>query len=208
MADSSSPHKRDLRLLITQVAGAWACGSVFMGTVALLFLVSQRLLFGPGLGGEPSWACPQPITQELCRSLSLYLLTPIERLAVVALVAMLFVSLAVLLWRTVAATWLADDARAKLLWIVVVGFGGLTGWSFAALVTFTAGFSPVTQLILAYTAGGLPFALFASMLLRPWRANVAAIGVSAGLVAAGFLMMAGHSPTYPQNVFTLYSAFF
>ena len=41
------------------------------------------------------------------------------------------------------------------------------------------------------------------MLLRPWRANVVAGGVCAGLVAAGFLMVAGRP--VPLNVFTLYA---
>ena len=43
------------------------------------------------------------------------------------------------------------------------------------------------------------------MLLRPWRANVVAGGVAAGLVAAGFLMIAGHP--VPQNPFTLYAEY-
>jgi hypothetical protein len=71
------------------------------------------------------------------------------------------------------------------------------------VVTFAAGFGFTLQLVLAYTAGGLPFALVAGMLLRPWRANVAAGGVSAGLVMAGFLMVAGLPQ--PLNAFTLYA---
>ena len=81
--------------------------------------------------------------------------------------------------------------------------GGLAGWSYAAVVTYAAGFGSTTQLILAYTAGGLPFALVAALLLRPWRANVVAGGMCAGLVAAGFLMVAGRPA--PQNVFLLYA---
>lgn len=71
------------------------------------------------------------------------------------------------------------------------------------MVTYAAGFDSTTQLIFAYTAGGLPFALVAALLLRPWRVNVVAGGVCAGLVAAGFLMVAGHPA--PQNVFLLYA---
>jgi hypothetical protein len=197
---------QEFRLLAGQIAGSWACGSVLMGTVALLFLISGGLAFGtPGPGPSPLVICARPVISGLCRSPSLFQLTPLERLAVFALVAMLFVSLAVLVWRTAAATWLAGGARARLLWVVVVGLGGLAGWSFAAVVTFTVGFGPVTQLVLAYTAGGLPFGLVAAMLLRPWRANVAALGVSAGLLMAGFLMVAGRSPAFPQNAFTLYA---
>lgn len=130
---------------------------------------------------------------------------PVERLAVFALVAALFVSLGLLGSRTAAASWLTGDPRARLLWTLVVGIGGLAGWGYAAIVTFAVGFSPVTQLLLAYLAGGLPFALVAGMLLRPWRANVAALGISTGLLAAGFVMVAGHSPAYPGNVFSVYA---
>lgn len=52
------------------------------------------------------------------------------------------------------------------------------------MVSYAAGFGSATQLILAYTVGGLPFALAAALLLRPWRVNVVAGGVCAGLVAA------------------------
>lgn len=38
-----------------------------------------------------------------------------------ALVAGLFVSLAMLVWRTGAATWLGSDNRSKILWVMVVG---------------------------------------------------------------------------------------
>jgi hypothetical protein len=75
------------------------------------------------------------------------------------------------------------------------------------VITFAVAFSPVTQLILGYTCGGLPFALAAGMLLRPMRANVAAVAVSAGLVAAGFVMVAGEHQLYPQNVFALYASY-
>ena len=84
-------------------------------------------------------------------------------------VAALFVSLGLVLWRTAAATWLSADTRARLLWVILVGLGGLAGWSFAATVTFAVGFSPLVQGILAYLGGGLPFGLAAGMLLRPWR---------------------------------------
>jgi hypothetical protein len=209
MASSESDKPRsDLRLLVAQVAGAWLCGSAFMGTVALLFLISERALLGPpGPGPVPLIACPPPVIPGPCGYPSLFLLTPVERLAVFALVTALFVSLAVLIWRTTAASWLAGDTRGRLLWVLVVALGGLAGWSYAAVVTFAVGFSPVTQVVLGYTAGGLPFGLVAGTLLRPWRANIAALGVSAGLVIAGLLMVAGRHPGYPQNVFTLYAEY-
>src|SRR5215469_8002270 len=206
MANPPAPlSKSDALLMAKQVGGAWACGSVFLGTVAVLFLTSEN---APLLGlpiAVPAQTCPRPVISEPCPGPSLYQLTPLERLAAVALVGALFVSLGLLLWRTAAATWLSADTRARLLWVILVGLGGLAGWSFAATVTFAVGFSPLTQGILAYLAGGLPFGLVAGMLLRPWRANVASIALSAALVMAGFLMVAGRSPVYPQNVFALYA---
>jgi hypothetical protein len=195
----------DSRRLAGQVAGAWACGSVFMGTVAVLFLASEGTVFAqPGSGS--SGVC-LPGNTVICGRPSLFQLTPVERLAVFALLAGLFVSLAALVWRTAAATWLGGDNRAKLLWVLVVGLGGLAGWSFAAVITFAVAFSPETQLVLGYTCGGLPFALVAGMLVRPLRANVVALAVSVALVAAGFVMVAGDHQVYPRNAFTLYASY-
>lgn len=206
MTNPESPApKRDLLVLARQVAAAWACGSVFMGTVALLFLASEKVGVAQPLSGRSTFiSCPGPIIFGQCSGgTSPFDLTPVERLGVFALVAALFVALGVLVWHTAVATWLASDTRSRLLWVAVVGLGGLAGWSFAALITFDIGFGSTTQLILAYTCGGLPFGLVAGMLLRPWRANVAALAVSAGLVAAGLLMVIGHAPTYPYNLFAL-----
>ena len=188
-----------------QLASAWVCGSVLMGTVAWGFLSAQG-----GAVPQPYPVRPYaPAGSTICSSWpacgppSFFQLMPLARLAVMALVALLFVALAVIARRTTGASWLTGDARARLLWVLLAGVGGLAGWSYAAVVTFAAGFGFAAQLALAYTAGGLPFALVAGMLLRPWRANVVAGGVSAGLVAAGFLMVAGHP--VPQNVFALYA---
>lgn len=137
-----------------------------------------------------------------CAYPSLFQLMPLARLAVLVLLALLFVALMILSRLTAGASWLTGDARARLLWVLLVMAGGLIGWSYAAVVSYAAGFGSATQLILAYTVGGLPFAL-AAALLRPWRVNVVAGGVCAGLVAAGFLMVAGRPA--PQNVFLLYA---
>ena len=189
----------DARLMARQLGGAWLCGSVLMGTVALLFLRSAHPVFPV----SPPVACPGLLRRPPCLVPSFFQLTPLARLAVLALVALLFAALAVLGAWTAAASWLTGDARARLLWVLLVGGGGLIGWSYAAVVTFAAGFGSTAQLVLAYLGGGLPFALVAGMLLRPWRANVVAGGLSVGLVAAGFLMVAGHPAT--QNVFALYA---
>jgi hypothetical protein len=195
----------ETRLMAWQLAGVWACGSALMGSVAWGFLSAEGTAVPIPFPVKPSAPgggviCPG---WPLCGPPSFFQLMPLARLGVMALVALLFVALAVLGRRTAAASWLTGDARARLLWVLLVGIGGLAGWSYAAVVTFAAGFGFATQLILAYTAGGLPFALVAGMLLRPWRANVVAGGVSAGLVAAGFLMVAGNPQ--PLNVFTLYA---
>jgi hypothetical protein len=196
------------RLMAWQLAGAWACGSVLMGTVAWGFLSAEGTAVSLPAPAKPSAPAGTAICPGWppCGPPSFFQLTPLARLAILALVALLFVALGVLGRLTAGASWLTGDARARLLWVLLAGVGGLAGWSYAAVVTFAAGFGATAQLVLAYTAGGLPFALVAGMLLRPWRANVVAGGVSAGLVAAGFLMVAGSHPE-PLNVFTLYARY-
>src|SRR5258706_14450727 len=99
----SDKPRSDLRLLVAQVAGAWVCGSAFMGTVALLFLISERALLGPPNPGPwPLIACPRAVIPGPCGSPSLFLLTPVERLAVFALVAPPFVALGRLIGATPA----------------------------------------------------------------------------------------------------------
>jgi hypothetical protein len=187
--------------MVRQLTGAWLCGSVLMGTVAWGFLSAQVTAI-PVTTGLARYA-PCPGHGAPCAYPSFFQLTPLGRLAVLVLLALLLVALAVLSRWTAGASWLTGDARARLLWVLLVGAGGLAGWSYAAVVTYAAGSGATTQLILAYTAGGLPFALVAALLLRPWRVNVVAGGICAGLVAAGFLMVAGHP--VPQNVFLLYA---
>ena len=191
----------EARLMVRQLTGAWLCGSVLMGTVAWGFLSAQVTAI-PVTTGLARYA-PCPGHGAPCAYPSFFQLSPLGRLAVLVLLALLFVALAVLSWWTAGASWLTGDARARLLWVLVVMGGGLLGWSYAAVVTYAAGFDSTTQLILAYTAGGLPFALVAALLLRPWRVNVAAGAMCAGLVTAGFLMVAGRP--VPQNVFLLYA---
>ena len=161
----------DARQMERQLGGAWLCGSVVMGTVAWGFLsaegtapvpVPANLSASAGTAICPGWPPP-------CGPPSFFELMPLTRLAVLALVALLFVALALLGRWTAGASWLTGDARARLLWVLLVGGGGLIGWSYAAVITFAAGFGSTAQLILAYLGGGLPFALVAGMLLRPWR---------------------------------------
>lgn len=194
----------DARLMARQLGGAWLCGSALMGTVAWVFLAAESIARLPPTGAAAA-VCPEPLRGLPCLYPSFFQLTPLARLAVLALVALLFVALGVLGAWTAGASWLTGDARARLLWVLLVGAGGLVGWSYAAVVTFATGFGSTAQLVLAYVGGGLPFALAAGILLRPWRANVVAGGLIAGLVAAGFLMVADHPAT--QNVFALYAEY-
>ena len=185
----------DARLMVRQLVGAWLCGSVLMGTVAWGFLSAQVTAIAVTTGLAQYAPCPGHGAP--CAYPSFFQLSPLGRLAVLVLLALLFVALAVLSRWTAGASWLTGDARARLLWVLLVMGGGLVGW------TYAAGFDSGTQLILAYTAGGLPFALVAALLLRPWRVNVVAGAVSAGLVATGFLVVAARP--VPQNVFLLYT---
>jgi hypothetical protein len=187
--------------MVRQLTGVWLCGSVLMGTVAWGFLSAQGIAVP--VAARPSRSAPCPAPGVPCTYPSFFQLIPLARLAVLVLVALLFVTLAIVGKRTAGASWLTGDARARLLWVLLTGTAGLAGWSYAAVVTYAAGFSSTAQLILAYTAGGLPFALVAALLLRPWRVNVVAGVMCAGLVAAGFLMVAGHPAS--QNVFMLYA---
>jgi hypothetical protein len=189
------------RLMLRQLTGAWLCGSVLMGTVAWGFLSSQVTAIP--VATQLSQYAPCPGHGAPCAYPSFFQLMPLARLAVLALLALLFAALTVLSRWTAGASWLTGDARARLLWVVLVMAGGLAGWSYAAVVSYAAGFGSTAQLILAFTAGGLPFALAAALLLRPWRVNVVAGGICAALVAAGFLMVAGHPA--PQNAFLLYA---
>jgi hypothetical protein len=191
----------DARLMARQLTGAWLCGSVLMGTVAWGFLSAQVTAIPVTTGLAPYAPCPGHGAP--CAYPSFFQLSPLGRLAVLALLALLFVALMVLARWTAGASWLTGDARARLLWVLLVMGGGLAGWSYAAVVTYAAGFGSTAQLILAYTAGGLPFALVAALLLRPWRVNVLAGAMCAGLVAAGFLMVAARPVS--QNVFLLYA---
>ena len=191
----------DTSLMVRQLAGVWLCGSVLMGTVAWGFLSAQ--VTAVSVATPLARHAPCPGHGAPCAYPSFFQLSPLGRLAVLALLALLFVALAVLSKWTAGASWLTGDTRARLLWVLLVMGGGLAGWSYAAVVTYAAGFGSTTQLILAYTAGGLPFALVAALLLRPWRVNVVAGAMCAGLVAAGFLMVAGRP--VPQNVFLLYA---
>jgi hypothetical protein len=191
----------DARPMVRQLTGAWVCGSVLMGTVAWGFLSSQVTAIP--VATRLSRYAPCPGHGAACAYPSFFQLMPPARLAVLALLALLFVALAVLARWTAGASWLTGDARVRLLWVLLVMAGGLAGWSYAAVVTYAAGFGSTAQLILAYTAGGLPFALVAALLLRPWRVNVVAGVMCAGLVAAGVLMVAGHPAS--RCVFMLYA---
>lgn len=151
-----------------QLPIVWLISSVVTGTLALLLSTGHEEL---------------PIKP-------LFLLGGLEVLAFAGLVAVLFLALFMVGWRTITATWLRwQDPRSIMLWTLLVAVVGLAGWGFAAAVTFSAGFSHPMQLILAYTCGGLPFTLVAGMLARPWQVNAAAVMVTVIAVLLGLTLM-------------------
>lgn len=101
------------------------------------------------------------------------------------LVGLLLAGLLAIASRTRGASWLADDARGRVLWAVVVAAAGFASWGYAATVTFVAEFSTGAQIALAYVGGGLPFALVAAMLQHPWRVNLLGAGLAAVSGLAG-----------------------
>lgn len=151
-----------------QLPIVWLIGSVVLGTIALLLSTGREDV---------------PVKP-------LFLLGGAEILALVGLVTALFLALFLVGWRTVTATWLRwQDPRSVILWTLLVGAVGLAGWGFAAVVTFESGFAHTTQLVLAYTCGGLPFTLVAGLLARPWQLNAAAAMVTAIAVLLGLALM-------------------
>jgi hypothetical protein len=181
---------RSMTLAARQLALAWITGSVIMGTVAVLFLAFPVRAFVVPLPGPARLALP------LSPGASPRLVPPFSglplgaRLGVAALAGLLFLALGVLAARTGKASWLPDGPRGCVWWALITGAVGLTGWGFAASVTFAASFGPVWQGVLAYTAGGLPFALAAALLQSSGLANVAAAVACAALLVTGFVLVA------------------
>jgi hypothetical protein len=165
-----------------QLPIVWVFSSIVTGTIAVLLTGDENV----------------PVTP-------LFLLGPGGLAALALLVFALTLGLFVVGWRTITASWLRwSDPRSVILWTLLVAGCGLAGWGFAAVVTFETGFSPTAQLILAYTCGGLPFALVAAMLARPWQVNAVAIMVTAIAVLVGLVLMPAPIPTlvsYLQYMF-------
>lgn len=149
-----------------QLAAVWAVGSVLMGTLAVLFTLDRGAL---------------PL-----RPLSM--LSGLTLAGVVGLGVALVTALGLLAWGTPGASWLPETPRGRVLWVVLVAGGGLVGCGYLAAVTFAVGQSLDGQLVLAYIAGGLPFALVAAMLLRPVLANVAAVVLTGVLLVVGSVL--------------------
>jgi len=156
-----------VRAILGQLVGAWVAGSVLLGTVALVLVSDTGTLPFRPLDTLPAGAL----------------------LGVLLLVAALFLVLFVLYWRTADASWLPDGGRPAILWSVLVGGGGLVGWAFAAVVTFGAEFPVETQLVLAYLAGGLPFALIAGLLQYPPVINATALSVTVAALGIGYALI-------------------
>jgi hypothetical protein len=152
-----------------QLGLTWLACSAITGTIAVLFTSDTNgLPFHPLDGLSPS--------------------------ALFTLGVLLFALGLVLLaigWRTQDASWLPNGGRGVLLWTILVAGGGLGGWGFAAAVTFHAEFAPAAQLVLAYTCGGLPFALIAGLLAKPKRMNLAAAILTAIALLIGLVLLDG-----------------
>lgn len=156
-------------MVARQLFGVWVIGSVLTGTLAVLFTQDR--------GGLPI--------------LPLGALPVLPLLGVVGVLTALFASLGLLVWGTPGTTWLPETVRGRILWTVVVGVGGLAGWGYAAAATFAARLPLDAQLVLAYVAGGLPFTLVATMLLRPVVANVAGVALTGVLLTVGYAVAPG-----------------
>ncbi|MGB3441744.1 MAG: hypothetical protein WBA97_23610 [Actinophytocola sp.] len=168
--------------MLRQLAATWLVGSSVTGTIAVLFTSDG--------GGLPF------------RPLALFSGQALFTLAVL-LLALALATFAIG-WRTQDAGWLPRGGRGVLLWTILVAGGGLGGWGFAAAVTFHAEFSLTAQLILAYTCGGLPFALIAAMLAKPHLVNAVAAMVTAIALLIGVLLLDGRISTlvaYLQMLF-------
>ncbi|MFC4853897.1 hypothetical protein [Actinophytocola glycyrrhizae] len=152
-----------------QLGLTWLAGSAVTGTLAILFTT--------GTGGLPF--------------IPLWLLSATSVFTLAVLLFALGVATLAIGWRTQHASWLPNGGRGVLLWTVLVAGGGLAGWGYAAAVTFHAEFAHTAQLVLAYTCGGLPFALVAGLLAKPKRMNLAAAGLAAIALPSGYVLLDG-----------------
>jgi hypothetical protein len=150
-----------------QLGLTWLVGSAITGTIAVLFT----------RGGLPF----RPLA----------LLSPSALFTLAVLLFALGLATLAIGWRTQDASWLPNGGRGVLLWTILVAGGGLGGWGFAAAVTFHAEFTTTTQLVLAYTCGGLPFAMITGLLAKPKRMNLAAAMLTAIALLIGFVLLDG-----------------
>ncbi|GAB1516442.1 hypothetical protein [Actinophytocola sp. KF-1] len=168
-----------------QLGLTWLTGAAVTGTIAVLFTTGTL-----GLPFRP-----------------LALLSGQARFTLAVLLFALGVALLAIGRRTQHASWLPNGGRGVLLWTILVAGGGLAGWGYAAAVTFEAGFSHTTQLVLAYTGGGLPFALIAGLLAKPKRMNAAAAMLTAVALLIGFVLLDGRPETLLRYLQTMFGPF-
>lgn len=147
-----------------QLLGVWVIGSVLTGTLAVLLTIHR----GPRR--------LQPLADLSTLSLA----------GVIGVLVALVAALGLLAWGTPGTTWLPDTARGRALWVVLVAAAGLAGWSYAAAATFVVDLPLDVQLMLAFTVGGLPFTVVATVLLRPVAASGAGLVLAVALLVTGF----------------------
>ncbi|HEY3733173.1 MAG TPA: hypothetical protein VGL63_04590 [Streptosporangiaceae bacterium] len=175
---------------VRQLGYIWIVGSATMGSVAALFLAYPPSVF-------PGQLSPVPPVAPLDG------LPALAELGVLTLAAALVLVLVVLALRAPWTSWLPQDVRGRMLLVLLVAGVGSAAWLFAATVTLVARFGTPASLVLGYAGGGLPYALAAATLQRSWAVNLAAAGVSAVLVVAGFVLVAARSEYHP-SLFSLY----
>lgn len=107
-------------------------------------------------------------------------------IAVVALYA------AVTATREVAA--LGATAAGRVVWALLVAAGGTVGWLLGWAVSDSAGLGTGGSSALTFLLGGVPFALVAGLLLRPWPLRLAALGLIVLTVAAGLVVLHREPP--------------
>jgi hypothetical protein len=150
-----------------QLGLTWIIGSVVVGTLAVIFT------------SDPPARMPFHSVASLPGG---------RTLAMLVLLAVLFVGFVVLVHQTRFATWVGRGPRGHLLWAVVVCVAGTAGAGYAATGTFLLEYAHGTQILLGYLFGGLSYALVAAMLARPRGLNVAAVVVAGVLVVVGLVL--------------------
>ncbi|MFI6816590.1 hypothetical protein ACIBG7_29595 [Nonomuraea sp. NPDC050328] len=152
-------------LIAAQVAGAWVVGAVAMP------LALQILLIAAFAGG-----------------------TSLLVVAVAVSLAVVMAYLIVLVKATHQASPLGATAWRRAAWAGLVLGAGTAGWALGWAATDAAGLGVSGDAQATLLLGGLPYALVAGMLLRPWPFSAAALALSVALTGAGVVALRREPP--------------